>query len=91
MEVVSPNMWFPRQSPAEGSGTPRVAAEVGQEGMCIFSLLPSVSSKAFPSHTQPEGSCVIEAGEISYLTNTLSRKLLREEANTPVSSNEGES
>lgn len=88
MEIVSPNTWLPRQSPAEGSGTLRVAAEAGQEGMGIFSLLPSVSSRAFTSHSQPEGSCVTETGEVSYLTNTLSRKVLRDAANTPVSSDE---
>lgn len=47
--------------------------------------------QGFASHTQPEGSCVPEAGEISYLTDTLSRKVLREAANTPATCDKGES
>lgn len=86
-------MWLLRQSLAEGSWDSQSCCRARAGGMCIFSLLPSVSSKACASHTQPEGSCVPEAQEISYLTDsqTLSRKVLREAANTPASSDEGES
>lgn len=59
--------------------------------MGIFCLLPPASSKVFTSHTQPEDSYVTAAGEVSYLTNTLSKKILREAANTPVSSDEWKS